>query len=338
MIDTFKLATSGKEGFKLTDNPFLINPSQKPNHLFTFEGEPYKGKNAYYHSNLGSAKYSVVIQGYGMNIKFNPSKVMRENNFIPATESEVKKVVRMVLSDMKKQGVILDENQLVVSRVDLAKNVQLKDTIESYSKVFRLLNPKCMKKINLYEYESITFGNKSRVIALYDKTLEMKEKYGVPLDLKNILRCEQRFLKSSVVKSVFGSSNVVEFLKDGLTERMQAVYKKGIESTVYRIGADFNGQYQIDFDDNGLIEHCKSLPRGKMDAYHKIVTTPAFLLYHDNDWDRIDNVLEQFYPHKETRARNKRKIEEDIRLHSIYVKDSEVPKKYEELKTLLLSA
>ncbi len=124
------------------------------------------------------------------------------DNLHPITDmDELAELARHVEADLASLGAEMCLSDAKVTRMDIARNVEMSRPVQSYASAFAALS--CRKRVDKKDYGGTGFliGNKSWEVNFYDKGAEMNEK-GVELAAcpVNTLRPEVRLKKSSIVR------------------------------------------------------------------------------------------------------------------------------------------
>lgn len=320
-IDKISLYTkefSIGSGHNLTIQPMAYTPNSKEQREEPHLWRGQKGAKAY----LNNEIYNLTISERGLNVAFNPSKILHPYNLTNDTH-QVEELWDNIKGDLKDKGVLLaPDNQLRVSRFDMAQNEQMNLPIAYYSPLFNSLKGKRMKNV---EYpSSYYFKNKSRELNFYDKTEEVgnRTKMGqAPIEVPSrLMRAELRAKKGDTVGRIYRVNDLQSILKVGDTYRKEK-YKNTLQTQVFANG---NNQEQLQIfalDYDKELRTLKALkekhPRGSVDKYLSYKGVEALL----EDFGNLENfrnlLLESGYAREYT-YRVVRQLEERIQALSFF--------------------
>jgi hypothetical protein len=176
-----------------------------------------RGAKAY----LNHEHYNFTINERGANLAFNPSKMIHPYDLTNDTD-QVQELVDNVRDSLKENGIVLPpDNELRVSRFDMAKNEQMNLPIQFYAPLFKSMRGKRMSN---REYpSSYYFANKSRELNFYDKTEEVQNRSkggDSPLMIPDrMMRAELRAKKGATVGSIYRVNDLKSILSAGDTYR-----------------------------------------------------------------------------------------------------------------------
>ncbi len=169
-----------------------------------------------------------------------------DSNEVPLDKERTAQIARDVESALFAVGVTFPMDKARLTRVDIARNVELAHPIACYSPVFQALSTR--KSVNKTDFGGTGFlaGNTQRQIAFYDKGAEMHSK-GHELDEcpVNTLRPECRYLRGRVVRESLGFETI-----DGLKsawETLHPAYIHSLERDIFRAKMEEKAQATLDF-------------------------------------------------------------------------------------------
>ncbi len=209
-IYEYKFLPVEKSKFKIV--PSCINSSGEIiNDILLWydsNNQPVYGKKAYYNSDTINLDY--IPKKACFLIKFNPGKVINNNNYETVNIDDLKKALKKVESEIKENlGLIIKLEEAKISRLDIQVTLELK---ESIAPVFDALN-----KINViaklkktYSYkESLCWKNTYKELCVYDKS-EQCGYNNLSNDYKKAIRFEYRLTRSDAVKRDLGVKTISE--------------------------------------------------------------------------------------------------------------------------------
>lgn len=208
--------------------------------LYNADGLEVTGAKAYYNTpnfNLSivphrEAPSSLVIVHFS-------GGAYSDNNLSPMNLDECLHAARALQSDLAKAGCDFDVMKAKITRIDLARNVELSHPVASYSSAFAAIN--CRKRVKKQDYGATGFmaGNKQWEFNGYDKGAEMREK-GTELAAcpENTLRAEMRYLKSSTVRAATGCESLTDLRSNW--PGFKAAYVESLERDVFKAKTEAN--------------------------------------------------------------------------------------------------
>lgn len=346
MIDKLKVYTDDFQIDKLKATNLILRPAsysigageqeQEKHCLFNDNsGKLYFGLSAYLNTEL----YNLDITTKGLFVQFNPSKIYHDINFYPVSSNQVKIVCNEIAGDLKDNGIQLNFDNMKVSRLDLAKNINVDYGFTEYSDLLRCLSG---KRMNARDYgTSYLFYNKSREISFYDKIEEMKthnvdfSKYDIPLG--NVMRAELRFKQNSVVKRDVGLEKVNNLYDVEYYDYLKNKYKKIISDVVFK---NNNLDEQLRFDFVCEMDRLKSfVGNGGIPRYRKMLGLNELIKV----WSPLDKFKKAVRECGYTRQHANRVIKEiqddikDYKKHNKKYEDHTIGLLYDELHTKLVA-
>lgn len=194
--------------------------------------------------NTNQANYT--INRHGLLIQLNPSKRFHPYHLVSCGD-KLNEAVRDIEKDMKAAGIQADIESMKLTRIDLTEQHQMMQPCFRYNDVFRLLKGKRCR--NQKEYPTgYQFGNTQWQTVGYDKIQKLiddKMQHTIEGE-RNLLRIENKFLKSAVIAKTFPFFTV-SGLKKVSSQDLQDIYRQHLTKKVLNrhLVAD---QLYIDFD------------------------------------------------------------------------------------------
>jgi hypothetical protein len=225
--------------------------------LFIYKNEPINGSKAWHNAGEELGNFAVNIDCRGMQIVWNPSKMLGKLSGELSTPQEAYNTSEILQGYLKDIGISTDINSHKVSRIDLAKDRNMQDKVFTYSEALSLLNARRENKKTLYP-DGLTLGNKSRQGCFYDKGLELTN------EKTNQMRCELRLLKSKPIRTALDVSHFHQ-VKQITPEALHTCYTDYINKDLYKLG-DFN---QLSFDFMSEVSILKSFQKQGRNAFEK---------------------------------------------------------------------
>lgn len=206
-------------------------------YLFTDKkGNEVRAHKIYHNSKLTGANYTMSRMGkdghLSLSFRWNPSK-MNHPYFLADIESEaITKSIQRMEAELSAIGIKANLYDAKLSRVDLAKQAQMRQNIYEYEPVFRTLEGRRLKS-KIYE-TAYSFANKSTECVFYDKIAEMKA-HKLDANLqgeKNLMRCEVKAKKTESIGSVLNISTLNDLLQMS-NDAANHVYVRYLERKIF---------------------------------------------------------------------------------------------------------
>jgi hypothetical protein len=160
-------------------------------------------------------------------------RVFSGSNEVPLDRERLSDVARRVEVELRDVGLSFPVDKAQLTRVDLAKNVELSQPVAAYTPVFGALQGR--KSMNKQDFGGTGFlmGNTQRQVAFYDKGAEMHAK-GMELDECpiNTVRPEARLMKSHSVCGALGAEKLPDLLRGW--EKIPGAYMHAMEQDAFR--------------------------------------------------------------------------------------------------------
>jgi len=156
-----------------------------------------------------------------------------DSNEVPLDKERTAQTARDVESALRAAGVHFPMEKARLTRVDLARNVELAYPVANYSPVFQALSTR--KTVNKTDFGGTGFlvSNTQRQIAFYDKGAEMRAKQPKLKDYPvNTLRPECRYMKGRVVEDALRVRTIGEL--QSAWETLRPAYIHSLERDVFR--------------------------------------------------------------------------------------------------------
>lgn len=180
--------------------------------------------------NTDLANYTV--NRYGLLIQFNPSKRFHPYH-LETTGNRFNDAVQDIQKDMKAAGILTDFESMKLSRIDITEQHEMLQPCFRYNDVFRLLKGKRCK--NQKEYPTgYQFGNTQWQTVGYDKLQKLIDDklQNIIEGEKNLLRIENKFLKTKVIARTFPFGTIGE-LKKTHSQDIQQLYRQHLAKKVF---------------------------------------------------------------------------------------------------------
>lgn len=266
--------------------------------------------------NTDLANYTV--NKFGLLVQFNPSKRFHPYH-LESTGQRFNDAVKDIEKDMKGAGIFADFENMKLTRIDLTEQHEMMQPCFRYNDVFRLLKGKRCKN---REYPTgYQFGNTQWQTVGYDKLQNLinDKQQRIIEGEKNLLRIENKFLKSAVISKTF-PFNTIAGLKKTSSLQLQENYRQHLNKKVFNrhLVAE---QLYIDFENESLL--MDEIKQMSSSAYNAAVThlqTIGGFSYADallkfGGINGYREFIEQFYSQK-TSYRVINQIQKNIALQS----------------------
>ena len=159
-------------------------------------------------------------------------KLTYDNNLNPTNAGQNKDAVRKLITLLESIGIFVKAKDLVITRLDLARNFVCKHDF-NYFKFFLNSGKPFLRQYIRSKDEWAVKGNKTWSIAIYNKTLQMKEKHNLKVihsELENIFRIEVKILRKSKIEKLLGDiyvkNNLLAITKEKSLAKILGLFKK----------------------------------------------------------------------------------------------------------------
>jgi hypothetical protein len=192
------------------------------------------GKSAYYNCD----NFNLTIKphresGSSICLVHFSAGAYSDSNLQPLNKDQVSECARHVESDLLAVGLRFPVNKAKITRVDLAKNVELSQPVSCYAPVFQAVGAR--KRMSKKDFGGTGFlmANTQREICFYDKGEEMREKGHHPaICPANTLRPEVRYMKSRVIRNAIGADTLPQLRS--AWENLHGAYLQSLECDVFK--------------------------------------------------------------------------------------------------------
>lgn len=270
--------------------------------LFECKGEEYNIQKAHHNGDF----VNFDISGYGLKVAFNPSKISGE---LVYESKDIIKATKTVEGYLKSVGVNTSLFSTSISRLDLAQDRTVNNTVNNYASEFRMLKGSRVSQKKQFP-DGYTMGNRVRQVCFYDKG-KLKNNSKVN---SNLMRGEVRLLTSEACKKTLETNLFSEFLRRDRGE-MKEIYSNYMSKNVFNLNESNGGFLNSDFleERERLKELNNKMSRGAVNTWLCIggVNEKLKIL---GGWDGIKDALFYAELHKGT----------------VYKKLNEMKKIYEE--------
>ncbi len=205
------------------------------------------GAKAYY--NCDNFNLSIVPHregGSSLVLVHFSAGAFRDNNLLPLDADQTLDAARAVADELDSLGCDFEVEKAKITRMDIARNVELSHPVACYAPAFSALN--CRKRVDKMDFGGTGFlvGNKSWEIGFYDKGAEMHEK-GIELAAcpENTLRPEVRYKKSLAVREATGVETLTDLKQKWLG--LKDSYVSSLKRDVFRPKMEAKTEATLDF-------------------------------------------------------------------------------------------
>jgi hypothetical protein len=242
MIDKICLQTKqfkiGKHFFLNSKNQKEENSTQPNLHYKNTNGHLVSGPMAF----LSRDGITASTNQIGLLVQFNPSQLIYGHNYNLISQSQLNEACARVQSKLIELGVYVDLNNMIVSRIDIAKNILGDKPFGAYKTLFNFLYTNRLSRSNYPEYPTTYgFSNKCRSIIFYDKLEQLKKK-GISnseLNIDNnavIIRCEYQAKKAKIVKRDLQINKLTELLEPETFKHLEQRFSEIVKKLIFKGG------------------------------------------------------------------------------------------------------
>lgn len=307
-IKDYGISDATKSGFKI--QPATVDLSTG---LTTDE---FLFKDRYGVSVMGSKAfrntdtYQATINGRGLLIQFNPSKPYHPFNLVD-NDKVFNERVQTVFNDLMSKGVRASWNDAKLSRLDIARNILLSGSVQSYGVVWPWINQKRSKHTRQYP-DGYGTGNDSWGTIFYDKGKESGHD-----DIKNFLRGEIQLKRGRTITDMIGCKSIGQLFDLGIGS-IQDVYRTTMQEKVLRI-TDGANQQTIQFENEvKVLERLKEeSERTAIGRHIQLMGMAHFIQIYKSPKGYAD-LLESAGFSKMTISRYMKKLREQIDLFTMF--------------------
>lgn len=215
-IDKLKLHTSpgdyqlanakgwNKKGGQMDNPPYLLT---------TKEGEDIFESGIHHNINIGEANLNIEINQIGMSLTFNPSKhkhpwQLEGIGHLPKVKEDIQVALNNLGIDCALEGSIL-------SRIDVTKQVESQRNYIGYKGAMELISDTIRGNKGIDKFSTTDTFKRGRMWnSFYDKGTELKEKYKLIINEKNLIRCETRLMNAKTCQRYLGSKSGINYFSD----------------------------------------------------------------------------------------------------------------------------
>ena len=254
-----------------------------------------------------------AMPGKGMTVQLNPSKPYHPVNLVD-DDRQLQERVTAVFRDLQKHGIYAPWEGGTVTRLDLARNIQLQGPVSSYGTVWPWLKQKRSTRQVQYP-DGYGTGNNSWGTIFYDKGKEAEIQ-----DLINLLRGELQYKRNRAIIDKFGCRTYSDIVEAGINH-LQTVYREQMNGSVLRI-TDGANQHTIKFDDeiSVLKRLMQDSDRTALSRHLQLMGIPYFLDTYGNP-DVYAEVMIMAGFSRMTINRQLKKIRQQIDFYAMVYKD-----------------
>lgn len=190
------------------------------------DGAPIEGAGFY----LNVGGMNVEVEPAGLKVRFNPSKERHPFELL-TDPAEVGRIGDGIQRTLQAHGVLVNVDDMQLSRLDLAKQAQLRHPLHTYVPALAHLKG---KRMTGHQYpDGYRWANTQRQAVLYDKARELaqgKERITAPdrLGRMELRWTKGRPLAKDLQLSAFGA------LRRADPEQLAAVYRMALHRDVFR--------------------------------------------------------------------------------------------------------
>ena len=237
-IQDYGISDATKSGFLIQPATVDLSTGMTNDELLFKDryGVEVKGSKAFRNTEI----YQATVNGRGLVVQFNPSKPYHPFNLVD-NDKVFNERVQTVFNDLMSKGVRASWNDAKLSRLDIARNILLSGSVQSYGVVWPWINQKRSMHTRQYP-DGYGTGNDSWGTIFYDKGKESGHD-----DIKNFLRGEIQLKRGRTITDMIGCKNIGQLFDLGLGS-IQDVYRTTMQEKVLRI-TDGANQHTIQYHD-----------------------------------------------------------------------------------------
>lgn len=318
-VDKIELTTKEYSFKDLKTDEFSINTStiqKKGAPPQTYVDECGNLVNAWKIWHNGVGNYSVDYRG--LKISFNPSKIFHPYNLISTSDKNYHDAFKVIQDECKQIGLKFNIESCIPTRIDIAKNVEMKHLLSVYEPAYKLLKGQRMKNKIFYEGGYLIKSTQNQ-IAFYDKRFELRaHNVTAEMNERNLLRGEMRLLSTKSVGKKLNISTIQNF-NDLTAHEVDDIFK------TFLIKRIFSKQYEstqlvIDFNkESEILKEChREYGRNFIDTYFAIKSIDTIILefgtlekfknfvadtIHFNSRNTINNIMKKIESKLELKAK-----------------------------------
>lgn len=266
----FEMVTAkgwNKKGGKIDEpNPYLLT---------TKEGQEIFECGIHTNIDIGKANLNISINQVGMILEFNPSK-HKHPYYLEGIEHlpKVKEDIQVALNNL---GIDCGLESLKLSRIDVTKQVESKRNYIGYKGAMELISDTARGNKGIDKYSTTDTFKRSKGLQnqFYDKGSELRDKYKLVIQEKNLIRCETRLLNMDTCQKLLAKqkginyfSDLMNWTNDNLNEWQNEVLNKELFDKTKTL------QLQSGIDLDQVIYQIMNLGKArfiKINGYTKIV-------------------------------------------------------------------
>lgn len=162
-------------------------------------GEELLGDRAWCRDSWWDA--TISHKGYALiRVVYNPSRIDGTSNFFPANGVEVARASHELIKQLAEKGIVLNPEDVRVSRLEVASRIQVDRPIEQYLDALEeWAHPKYLNETRR-EPGWLCFSNSSRSVQFYDKHLQLEGE--LKEDVPYHMRIESKAKRGQAVKAM----------------------------------------------------------------------------------------------------------------------------------------
>jgi hypothetical protein len=205
-------------------------------------GKTYWGNKIYHNFPFFAMDIRALGNVPRLSVKLSvPKYYNRGENYRGINAETTKEVFRAVEKELAEFGILTNFNEMKLSRVDTATNIDTDEKFFKYAPIFSALN--CVRKHKQQYHNGYLYLNGVSQICIYDKIQEMKDnpdtkkkKIDVSMFPENVIRFENRLISRKKIESVFGFDNLKGLLS--YYDNLQDHYRETISKDIFRYEPD----------------------------------------------------------------------------------------------------
>lgn len=227
----------------------------------------------------------------GVKIELNPSKIRHPYHLLTDT-AEIGRMADRIQNTLKASGLLTNVDQMRISRLDLAKNAQLRHHPSAYPPAIAA-GCRGGKRMKGREYpDGYSFGNTQRQAIFYNKTRELHLFQKLTIPENRMGRMEVRWMTPRPLAKDIPFSAFGDFRKAD-SEAITAAYRDAVNNNVFRVNAKAVQLVLIhDTEVNTLAQYIQS-GRGGAERWILDICTAGNIAAAMGGWDRLKAIVHE---------------------------------------------
>ena len=260
---------------------------------------------------------SIDLNPVGLKIEWNPSKILHPYHLMTDT-GEIGRMADRINASLKASGLLTNFDSMGMSRLDLAKNAQLRHHPSAYPPAIAA-GCRGGKRMKGREYpDGYSFGNTQRQAVFYNKTRELHLFQKLTIPENKLGRIEVRWMSSRPLAKDIPFTAFRDFRKAD-PEQVTAVYRDAVNHNMFRV--DVKAVQLVLIHDTEVSTMAQYIQggRGGAERYFLDFCTPGTIAGAFGGWDRLTALVHDAHKLAGTTKdpeRQARRVLERLREHT----------------------